>query len=165
MSTSIALPTRPGWKFWFLWMLATVAGAVVGLVLSVPFQLVLEAALGTDVPPPWTATQTALIVVLKGAEGGLMGLGMGFGQWLVLRKHLKRSGGWILATGLAVFLQGAFRWMLPYDTPPWLVGVILMLSFGVFLGVCQSFVLRGRVRMQDGGLRLTFRVGCCLLLS
>lgn len=144
MSTSAVEPSRPGWRFWFRWMLATIVGAA-GIVLSFPFQLILEAALGPNLPPPWTATETALIAVLKGAEGGVMGLGMGLGQWWVFRIYLKQSSGWIIATGLALFLQGAFRWSLPYDTPPGQVGVSITLSFGVFLGLCQWFVLRGRV--------------------
>ncbi len=150
MSARTVQPSRPGWKFWFLWILATVVGAAVGLVLSFPFQLVLEAALGTKRIPPWTAAETGLIVVLKGAEGGVMGLGMGLGQWLVFRKHLNQTRGWILATGLALFLEGAFRWSLPFDTLTWQLGVDTMLSLGAFLGIFQWFVLRGRVPYAGG---------------
>ena len=137
--------TRPGWRFWSLWMLATVVGAAAGVFSSFPLQLILEAALGTEVTTPWTTTETALIVLLKGAEGGMMGMGVGLGQWWVFRKHLKQTGGWVLATGLAFFAQGAFRWSLPYDTPTEQVYVSITLSFGIFLGLCQWFVLRGRV--------------------
>ncbi len=145
MPARIDQPTRPGWRFWLLWMLATAAGAAAGMVFSAPLQLILEAAVGNQVPPPWTATQTVLIVLLKGGEGGMMGLGMGLGQWWVFRRHLKQMGGWIAATGLALFLQDAFRWSLPYDTPPSQVLVITTLSFGLFLGLCQWFVLRRHV--------------------
>jgi hypothetical protein len=115
------------------------------MIVSAPLNLILVAVLGPDVPPPWTAAQTALIIVFKGAEGGVMGLGTGLGQWLVFRKHLMRAGGWIPATGLAFALQGAFRWSLPYETLALQVGVDIMLSFGVFLGIFQWLVLRGRV--------------------
>jgi hypothetical protein len=126
-------------------MLATVVGAAAGMILSFPLNYILVAALGTKVTTPWTTTETALIVLFKGAEGGMMGMGVGLGQWWVFRKHLKQTGGWVLATGLALFIQGAFRWSLPSDIPAWQVGVSTMLSFGVFLGLCQWFVLRGRV--------------------
>jgi hypothetical protein len=145
MSAQIVQPTRPGRRFWFLWMLATVVGVATGLILSFPFDSILVAAIGLNATPPWTATETVLIILLKGAEGGVMGMGMGLGQWLVFRKYLRDSSGWIIATGLAFFLQGAFRWMLPYNTPAVQVGVITLLSFGIFLGLGQWFVLRGRV--------------------
>jgi hypothetical protein len=138
-------PTRPGWRFWLWWMLATLVGAAAGMFLSFPLQVMLETLIGTEITTPWTTAQTALIVLFKGAEGGVMGLGMGLGQGWVFRKHLAQTGGWVLATGLALFLQGAFRWSLPYETPPWQVGVITAFSFGVFLGACQWCVLRGRV--------------------
>ncbi len=145
MSTQTLQKTQPGWKFWFAWMLATIVGAVMGMVLSIPFQVILEAALGSNKPPPWTAIETGLIMLLKGAEGGMMGLGMGFGQWLVFRRYLMNTRGWIAATGLAFFLQGAFRWSLPYDMSPQQVGTTIFLSSGVILGLCQWLVLRGRV--------------------
>jgi hypothetical protein len=146
MPERMVQPTRPGWRFWLLWMLATVVGAAVGLLLSLPLNELLVAALGGDSkPPPWTATETALIILFKGAEGGMIGIGMGLGQWWVFRKYLKETGWWVLATGVALFLQGAFRWNLPYDTSAWQVGVDTMLSFGVLLGIAQWFVLRGRV--------------------
>jgi hypothetical protein len=145
MSAEVIQTTRPGWRFWLLWMIATVVGAAAGMVLSVPLNLILEVALGTSRTPPWTATETALIALLKGAEGGVMGLGMGLGQWLVFRKHQKQTSGWVIATGLALFLQGAFRWSLPYETSPSQVRLLTTLSFGLFLGVCQWIVLRGRI--------------------
>ncbi len=95
--------------------------------------------------PPWTATETVLIMVLKGAQGGMMGLGMGLGQWWVFRRYLKQTGGWIVATGLALFLQGAFRWSLPYSTPPSQVFLFTTLNSGILLGLCQWLVLRGHV--------------------
>jgi hypothetical protein len=145
MRAPSAQSPRPGWRFWFSWILATVAGAAAGLVLSIPWQAILELALPANLAPPWTASQTALIVLLKGAEGGMLGLGLGLGQWLALRRYLPRSGGWILATGLACLAQGAFRWLLPAEMPPWQVGVAIFASFGVFFGVCQWLVLRERL--------------------
>jgi hypothetical protein len=145
MSARIGQPTGPGWRFWLLWMLATIVGAAAGLVLSLSLNSILVAALGTDGSRPWTAIETALIILFKAAEGGVMGMGIGLGQWLVLRKHLKQTGWWVLATVLPLFLQGAFNWSLPSVTPSVQVGVNTMLSLGIFFGLCQWFVLRGRV--------------------
>ena len=74
-----------------------------------------------------------------------VGLGMGFAQWLLLRKYLKHSAGWILATGLAMLLEGLFRMSLPPDTPPGLIGPLTIPAGAILLAVCQWFVLRGRV--------------------
>jgi len=145
MSARFGQPTHPGWRFWLFWMLATFVGAAAGLVLSFPLQSILETILGREGAGPWTAAEHALIVVLKGAQGGVIGMGMGLGQWLIFRKHLNQTGGWVLATGLAFLLQGAFRWSLPFDTPAEQVFVSITLSFGIFLGLCQWLVLRGRV--------------------
>jgi len=149
MSTIVVQPLRPGLRFWLWWMLATVIGVAAGMFLSFPFQFVLEAALGTEVATPWTTTTQTLIVVFKGAEGVVMGMGMGLGQWWVIRKYLKPMGGWVFATGLAFFLQGAFRWSLPFDILPQQVGATITLSFGIFLGFCQWFVLRRNVRRAE----------------
>ena len=145
MSVQTTQPTHPGWKFWLLWMLGTILG-MASMVLSIPFQMILIAALGSDaIPPPWTTTQTALIMVFKGAQGGVMGLGIGLGQWLVLRKYLKQTSMWIFATGFAFFLEGAFRWSLPYDTPSEQIFVLTTLGSGIFLGLSQWFVLHGHI--------------------
>ena len=146
MESRTSQSSLPGWRFWFTWLLATLAGAVAGLLASMPVQAILMAALPSQPPPPWTPTETALIVLFKGAEGGMMGAGMGFGQWLVLRRRLPGTGAWVLATALACLAQGIFRWSLPYDMPPWQVGTVITLSWGVFFGLFQWFVLRGRVR-------------------
>ncbi len=146
MDDHTSQPSLPGWRFWITWMLATFGGAAVGMILSFPFQAILEAALPAQPPPPWTPTETALIVLFKGAEGGMMGAGMGLGQWLVLRRRLPSTSGWVLATALACLAQGMFRWSLPYDMPPWQVGVVITLSWGAFFGLFQWFVLRGRLR-------------------
>jgi hypothetical protein len=109
--------------------------------------LALVTFLGVSAPVPGTPTQQALILTADtmGATMLFVGLGMGLGQWLLLRKYLKHSAGWILATGLAMLLEGLFRWSLPPDTPPGLIGPLTVPTGAVLLAVCQWFVLRGRV--------------------
>ncbi len=147
MSTAVVQPPSPGWRFGFLWILATGVGALVGPVFAFPVNLALVAVLGVAAPVPGTPTEQALILTADamGASMLFVGLGMGLGQWLLLRKYLKHSAGWIPATGLAMLLEGLFRWSLPPDTPPGLIGPLTIPAGAILLAVCQWFVLRGRV--------------------
>ncbi len=147
MSSPVVRLTVPGWRFALLWMLATLVGALVGPAFAFPVNLVLVALLGVTAPVPGTPVEQALILTADGlgASTLFVGLGMGFGQWLLLRKYLKHSAGWILATGLAMLLAGVFRWSLPPDTPRELIGPLTIPSGAILLAVCQWFVLRGRV--------------------
>lgn len=136
-----------GWRFMFVWILGTFAGALVGVVLAFPVNLALVAFLGVTAPIPGTPTEQAFIITADslGASMLFLGLGMGFGQWLLLRRYLDHIAGWILATGLAMFLAGLFRWSLPPDTPPGLIGPLTVPISAFLLAVCQWFVLRRRV--------------------
>ncbi len=139
--------TWPGWRFALLWMLATAVGALVGSVSAFPVNLALVAFLGVTAPVPGTPTQQALILTADGMGASMLflGLGMGLGQWLLLRRYLKHMAGWILATGLAMLLAGLFRWSLPPDIPPGLIGPLTVPMGAGLLAVCHWFVLRGRV--------------------
>lgn len=147
MSAPIVQPTPPGWRFGFLWILATAVGALVGPAFAFPVNLALVALLGVTAPVPGTPTQQALILTLDGLGASMLfvGLGMGLGQWLLLRKYLKHSAGWILATGLAMLFQGLLRWSLPPNTPAGQIGPITITSGAIIVSICQWFVLRGRV--------------------
>lgn len=147
MSAQLGQATHLGWRFGFLWILATAVGALVGPAFAFPVNLALVALLGVTAPVPGTPTQQALILTLDGLGASMLfvGLGMGLGQWLLLRKYLKHTAGWILATGLAMLLEGLFRWSLPPDTPPGLIGPLTVPTSAILLAVCQWFVLRGRV--------------------
>jgi hypothetical protein len=144
MSDQGVQPSSPGWGFCFLWILATVVGPIVGLAFALPVNLALVAILGVTAPVPGTPTQQALILTLDamGASMLFVGLGMGFAQWLLLRRYVKHTAGWIFATGLAMLLQGLFRWSLPPDIPVEQIGPITITSGVILLSVCQWFVLR-----------------------
>lgn len=137
----------PGWRFALLWMLATFVGAIVGPVFAFPVNVALVAILGVTAPVPGTPTQQALTLTVDGLGASMLfvGLGMGLGQWLLLRKYLKHSAGWILATGLAMLLEGLFRDSFPPDINPGLIGPLTIPAGAILLAVCQWFVLRGRV--------------------
>lgn len=136
-----------GWRFGFLWILATAAGALVGPIFAFPVNLALVALVGVKAPLPGTPTEQALILTADGMGASMLfvGLGMGLGQWLLLRKYIKDSAWWIPATGLAMLLAGVFRWSLPADTPRELIGPLTVPTGAILLSVCQWFVLRGRV--------------------
>jgi hypothetical protein len=140
-------PPSPGWRFALLWMLATLVGALVGPVFAFPVNFALVALLGVTAPLPGTPVQQAFNLTADslGASMLFVGLGMGFGQWLLLRGSLKHMAGWILATGLAMLLAGLFRMSLPPDTPPGQIGPLTVPVGAILLAVCQWFVLRGRV--------------------
>ncbi len=147
MKNQTARPPSPGWRFALLWILATFVGALIGPVLSFPVNLALVALLGVTAPVPGTAIQHALILTADsmGATMLFVGLGMGVGQWLLLRRYIQRAAGWIPATGLAMLVQGLFRWSLPPDTPPGWIGPLTIPAGVISLAVCQWFALRGRV--------------------
>ncbi len=147
MSSPVARPTAPGWKFGLLWILATGLGALVGPAFAFPVNLALVALIGVAAPVPGTPVEQALILTADGLGASMLfvGLGMGFCQWLLLRKYLKHSAGWIFATGLAMLLAGLFRWSLPPNTDPALIGPLTIPAGAILLAVCQWFALRGRV--------------------
>lgn len=147
MSTAVVQAPSPGWKFGFLWILATGVGALVGPALAFPVNLALVALLGVIAPVPGTPIERALLLTADGLGASMLfvGLGMGFAQWLLLRKYLKHSAGWILATGLAMLIEGLFRMSFPPDINPALIGPLTIPAGAVLLAVCQWFALRGRV--------------------
>lgn len=147
MSTTGARPPSLGWRFGLLWILASAVGALVGPVLAFPANLALVAFLGVTAPVPGTSIQQALILTADGLGATMLfvGLGMGFGQWLLLRKYIRHSARWILATGLGMVLYGLFRWSLPPDLPPGLIGPITIPVGTIALSICQWLALRGQV--------------------
>jgi hypothetical protein len=103
--------------------------------------------LGVNAPVSGTITEQAIIITADalGASMLFVGLGIGFGQWLLLRRYLNHTAGWILATGIAMLLQGLFRMSLPPDIPRGLIGPLTIPAGAILLTTCQWFVLRGRV--------------------
>jgi hypothetical protein len=77
------------------WVLATLAGLVLALVSYFGFYHIL----GT-LPDTWSAwrfTPTGAMIEI-GLNGILLGTGIGIGQWSFLKRHLRASGWWILAS-------------------------------------------------------------------
>ncbi len=130
---ALAPQRRPGWRVWFLWLLAAAIGWGWGVYWGW--------FINTD---PKTL-QAVPAVILAGYLGVVVGgTVMGMLQWLVLRRHVIRAGRWVLATlggaavaGVVIFGVGAFNRDLG-----WFAGVS---SFGTVVATFQWLVLQGQV--------------------
>jgi serine/threonine protein kinase len=79
-----------------LWVLATAVGEAVGLALSVSlFQSLYE-----TMPMP----------LVESFYGAVIGVLVGIGQWLVLRRQIAQTGWWVLATTLGKTVGGIIGW-------------------------------------------------------
>ncbi len=130
---AIAPQQRPGWRVWFLWLMAGAFGWGQGVYWG------------------WYAggepktLQSIPRIILAGYLGVVAGgVLIGVLQWLVLRGHVRRAGRWVLASfgaaavvGVVVFGVGVV------DTDlGWFGGVSL---FGTAVGTFQWLVLRHQV--------------------
>ncbi len=156
---------RPGWRFWVLWMLASIAGVFLAILILTPMNWLLFAFENRAIPE-WLGISFALIGAV--ALGGAIGAA----PWLVLRRWIARSGWWVLATllgyGLLLVLPSVFplRALIPEGelTGP-LTGAIMFVVTGAGMGILQWLVLRGHVVRAGLWIAITFAgwVGAYLL--
>ena len=146
MATLNSDRAQAGWRFWLLWMGACIVGVFV-YALMIPFIVAAMNAIapaqqaGSGAPgQTWTGVAIALI------GSGTLGAVIGLAQWLVLRRYLRGSGWWVLATAIGYAVPLALGPLFPLPQPPWLAGGMMFLLFGIVLGVLQWLVLRGRVQ-------------------
>ena len=136
-----------GWGFWLRWVLASLLGFAMGGVLG---GVALDAlAFGEGF--------AGMIVfgAIFGAAGGMM-------QWLVLRRNVNQTGGWVLATAIGCTLAGiatelGFR-RLPFSEALIAAMIAFAAVAGVAGGILQWLVLRRRVA-RAGWWVLTSIVG------
>ena len=141
MSTEVSATRHPGWMFWLWWILASIGGAVVFLIVIFPLTILFaQIAPDKSAPPP-----VVLSLVFSAITSGVMGAFFGLGQWLVLRRALPAMGGWVLATAIGYVVVLGLDPLIQFDALPELGGAFAFLMFGVVLGVAQWLVLRGRV--------------------
>lgn len=81
-----------GWNFWLLWVLANVVGYGLG---------------GAAISPIYVPGEPAEHILPTALLGACLGLAGGFMQWLCLRRHLTRSGWWVLAAASGWTLSAA----------------------------------------------------------
>jgi hypothetical protein len=79
------------------WTLATAAGAFIAWAMG----MIPSTLMGGDSAPPQAMPSRALMMVLAAAMGIALGPVLGIPQWIVLRRHIPRSGWWIAANSAA----------------------------------------------------------------
>lgn len=82
------------------------------------------------------------IVVLLGT---IIGVGIGLGQWVVLRQRVAnlKLRSWLIATGVAIFSSGIVFIVIVATSETLEVGKIIFIlaSIGIFLGLFQSLAI------------------------
>lgn len=114
------------------WVVATAVAAAVAYLLA----LLLSAA--AQATPPWPA---GVLIVLGVVVGALVLVSIGAAQWLELRRHVDRAGGWIAVTALGWVLGlGVFFAVAP---PLWHPGqsVPVAVLIGVGAGALMALVM------------------------
>lgn len=86
------------WTLWLQWALANVAGEVLGLGLAGAVAITLVLTIGE----PGTALVAVMMAGVMIAAGALEGVIVGFTQWLVLRRRLRRLSWWEWVTATAI---------------------------------------------------------------
>ncbi|UCF06623.1 MAG: hypothetical protein JSV33_06245 [bacterium] len=122
--------TVPGWRFWLQWVLVSCVGYAVGCLAG----FVLGHLLLGNV----------MIGIGTGAVTGLL-------QWLLLRRYIRQSGWWVLAStlglGVSLGLYGIVHlvWMVPFHMG-WPLGILgwglAYLLGGALVGLPQQRILR-----------------------
>ena len=92
-----------GWGFWLRWLIASIVGSGIGVLLWLGIGAGMEAAgIGSQSMASW--------VLFPVVIGAAFGTPFGIAQWIILRRYIRRAGWWVLATALGyviVFLLGA----------------------------------------------------------
>jgi len=93
------------WNLWLRWIIANVAGEVLGLGLAGAVATVMVLTIGE----PETALVALVMAGVMIAAGTLEGVIVGFAQWLVLRRRLRRLSRreWVTATAIGALVAWA----------------------------------------------------------
>jgi uncharacterized integral membrane protein len=138
------------------WILASGLGVVLGLFV------------GLNVAWIWSASvlDTSEALVAHLVSGGVVGLAVGIAQWLVLRRHVVRTRGWILVSTMGMSLGFVVSALLGFpvlrdmdfsmgfELPSWETGAAFSFALGgpvvggligVGVGIGQRLILRRKV--------------------
>lgn len=132
---AMAPQRRPGWRVWFLWLMACSIGW--GWAVYWGWYDGTEPKTLESVPADMLAGYLGLIV------GGIV---LGLLQWLVLRHYVKQSARWVLASlGAAAFVGLVILGVGTVDRDlGWILGVS---AFGTTVGLFQWAVLRDQYQL------------------
>ena len=128
---AIAPQRRPGWRVWFLWLMAGAYGWGTAVEVTGLGELTLQSS-----PPRILAAYLGVTIA---------GILVGVLQWLVLRRKVARAGRWVLASlgAAAIFGVVVFGVGMVNADVGWVAGTGL---FGTVAGVLQWLVLKRQVR-------------------
>ena len=115
-------------RAFLLWVIASAAGGGLGFIPSSVFGSYFDTMgyLFDDIQLPWPVGFQLIGV----------GVAIGFLQWLVLRRWVKQSFGWVIATAACWSLVFIGVNPNPFSRP------VVLLVFGFLIGLFQWFVLR-----------------------
>lgn len=157
MATLTVDRAQPGWRFWLLWMVASIAAAVA-------YTLIIPVVIGVaNVLAPLqqvesiTPEQRWIGIAINLLAYAVLGAAIGLAQWLTLRRYLRGVGWWVLATLIGYAVPLSVEPIMPIREPPWLAGLAIFLMFGAILGILQWLTLRGRV--LQAGWWIAFSIG------
>ena len=106
---------RNEFGLWLGWTLATTGGMLIGFLLTIPLVNLLDLGFARVLVPI------------------LVGILIGFSQWIVLRRYLTTSADWVLAGGTA--------WAVGYA-----LGLLLIQNLsGTFLGGISAYIIFGAI--------------------
>lgn len=130
---ALAPQQRPGWRVWFLWLMATAIGWGQGVYWG---------WYTDDEPKTLEAIPVDVVAGYLGVVTG--GTLVGVLQWLVVRRYVTRAHRWVLVSMGAIAVVGVVIFGVGVVDPElgWISGVSL---FGTMVGVLQWVVLREQI--------------------
>ena len=136
------------WKLWLQWTLANVVGEVLGLGLAGAVAIAMVLTIGE----PGTAPVALMMAGVMIAAGALEGVIVGFAQWLVLRRLLRRLSRreWVTATAIGALVAWAIG-MAPStlmalnqsagSAPPLEISDVVKYAFASVMGAALGTIL------------------------
>lgn len=138
------------------WIFVTVAGAVTAWVLgTIPSLAMGFGEQSTNTPPPEFNEIT--VGLLAAGMGFVLGLVLGFPQWLELRRYINKAGWWIFANALAWTVGMPQLFAAPSvigeGLPAWQIAFVIfaaIVSAGASVGAIHGLFLIWLLKKEGG---------------